>query len=140
MNKYAYDMSNTELLNAMTQAAANAGTSNSGIIYDPMAPTHVVQLIYLRGVVLSRLEGQLPPFRRGDEVVLKDDRPVYTKSCDGRSVGGKFLEEEGPFTVSRAWYVDDETWRLSFRKHGEHCYDGIRFQLAEVEEPVPAAS
>jgi len=68
MSQWAYEMSNRELLSAFAEACARSGLSNSGIIMSFTGSMDAERARYLRGVLLSRLDGLKPPFKPGDVV------------------------------------------------------------------------
>lgn len=134
MSKYAFDMSNEELLDDLVYAAAKAGSANSGGVFDVAGPMYVEEFKYLRGVVLSRLEGQTPPFRRGDTLTLKakvQGRRVYAKDCKDHSTS-KYLVEGESLTVYRMWYFGSGNWKVTFGR-GTDCYDCDYFNPAVAE-------
>lgn len=106
---YAYDMTNEQLLEAFVKAAAEAGIAGSGLCIDIMAGCKFAEFGYLKGVVLSRLEGLKPPFTRGDEVVAKPGittQPRYPNYDPA-------LKSDTVLVVFRAYYMDKK-WFLGF--------------------------
>ncbi len=55
--KTAYEASNSELVDRFIKACARAGIANSGLCIDPSAGADIVQMNYLKGAVLARLDG-----------------------------------------------------------------------------------
>lgn len=106
---YAYDMTNEQLLEAFVKAAAEAGIAGSGLCIDIMAGCKFAEFGYLKGVVLSRLEGLKPPFTRGDHVVVKPEVTAQPRRPNHDPV----LKSDGALVVFRAYYMD-EKWFLDF--------------------------
>ena len=69
-------MSGEDLLNVFFRACAQAGISNSGLVMSFSASDDINEASYFKGVVLARLEGAKPPFRRDDVVRLNSDAVV----------------------------------------------------------------
>ncbi len=134
--KTAYEMTNEELLREFGQACAEARLSNSGFVVDVMGPVHASEARYLKGVVLARLDGQKPPFSRGDV--------VQSKSGDGaRAVGwhGRLSGASEPHEIFRVHYLGNEKWLLEFRNLPEGMEGTPLFQAEEfvlVSVPTPA--
>lgn len=126
MSKLAYDYTNEELIDAVGRAAAQSGFSNSGMVIDIMAGSHRQEYIYLRGVLLSRLDGKQPSARRGDIVVVEgkgSGRPtVYSLRGNGAVSKGKKLE------ITRTWYLGNERWAYSFDNATEHQFAAENFE------------
>ncbi|MEK7180397.1 MAG: hypothetical protein AAB706_02890 [Patescibacteria group bacterium] len=102
MGKWAYDYSNDELVKAVIQQAAQAGISNSGVMFDFTAGYRLGELRYLRGVLLARLDNVRPPFEIGQVVEARKGRYIYT--------------------VQRIFYEGSNKWILSFRGAEENQY------------------
>src|SRR3569832_2801825 len=112
MAKWAYEMSDQELLDEFMNACARAGTSNSGLVIDFSAGSDRAEAHYLRGVVLSRIDGEKPPFARGDKVIL--NQPP-AQSVNKVNYSPRFLKEGEVHEVSRIYYEGKRTWALSFK-------------------------
>ena len=137
MSNYAFDLSNSVLLAELEVSAAKAGMSNSGFIIDVAGPMHAEEYRYLHGVVLSRLDGQIPPFRRGDVVALTQGQ-ISAKTFTGR-LASKLLSGKGSqHTVWRMWYLGNGAWMMSFNGDTDHCYDHPYFTLVTKKEDKPA--
>ena len=94
MAQWAYEMDNRTLLKEFWMACARAGVSGSGLVIDVAGPSNAEEARYLKGVLLARLEGKKPPFKRGDVV-----NPVG---------GGQ------PRTIERIHYNGGDQWSLEF--------------------------
>ena len=109
-SKTAYEALSSELVDRFMKACARAGVSNSGLCMDPSAGADIVQMNYLRGAVLARMDGQKPPFKSGkvgvkEEVVLPIRPRGYDAPC---------LKEKRVYTIDRVWY--DGGWYLTFKE------------------------
>ena len=127
----AYDWPNEKLINAYAEACMRAGVSNSGLVIDFMSGTNHEEARYLRGVILSRLDGKTQSFRRDDVVVIKTDiRTVSAKQYWGLALG-----HNKNFTIWRIHY-DNGRWFLEFRgirgDRGAALYDAEKFELDEL--------
>lgn len=131
MSKLAYDYTNEELVDALGKSAARCGFSNSGLVIDPMAGYDRQEYHYLKGVLLSRLDGEQPPARRGDIVVLGPEgsgRPtLYSIRGNGSVSKGKKLE------ITRTWYLGNGRWAYSFDSATEYQFAAENFEKAELE-------
>lgn len=114
MSRLAYDYTNEELVD---------------IVIDIMAGSHRHEYIYLRGVLLSRLDGKQPPARCGDIVVVEgkgSGRPtVYSLRGNGAVSKGEKLE------ITRTWYLGNGRWTYSFDKAKEHQFAAENFEKVE---------
>ena len=131
----AYEMTNEELLRAFGQACAEAGVSNSGLVIDVMGPVHASEARYLKGAVLARLDGQKPPFSRGDIVQSKSGGEVRAVGYGGLSVTSK------PHEIFRVHYLGNEKWLLELRDIPEATRGTPMFPAEEfvlVPAPIPA--
>jgi len=139
--KTAYEASNSELVDRFMEACARAGVSNSGLCIDMLAGADVVQMNYLKGAILARLDGQKPPFAPGTKVRVKDGvaLPIRAKHYDAPDLKG-----EQTYTIDRVWY--NSIWYLTFLEMADFSelkaqYQAERFCLAESEsvaKVVPA--
>lgn len=117
---YAYDMPNEELLKEFTRAAAEVGIASSGLCIDVMANLKFEEFNYLKGVVLSRLEGLKSSFTRGDKVVVKSGITSRPRSPNFSPALKSDMDEA--LVVSRTHYTDKE-WFLEFR----NLKEGVSF-------------
>ena len=110
--KTSHEVSNVELIERFMKACARAGISNSGLCIDPSAGAQIVQMNYLRGVILARLDGQKPPFKHDMKVGVKKGAvlPVRPKCYYAPNLEGKQT-----YTIDRVWY-DSGTWYLTFKE------------------------
>lgn len=109
MSKWAYEMSDKELIDEFGKACAESGVSNSGLCIDPMGPCDAEEARYLRGAVLARIEGLKPSFKRGDVVQIKSGRDAHPQDYWGSS-----LAHDKDQTIRRIHYCGDDKWLLEF--------------------------
>lgn len=134
MSKWAYEMTNDELVNAFFVAASQAGFSGSGLVIDPSAMAYADEAHYLSGVMLSRLENKQPPFIRGDEVTAKPGAYIRKADWWAPDIPG------GQQRKIRRIYYRKHAWFLSFddcqpEGHGWPCYLADDFRLAAAATP-----
>ena len=127
----AYDWPNEKLINGYAETCMRAGVSNSGLVIDFMAGSNHEEARYLRGVILSRLDGKTQSFKRNDVVVIKADiRTVSSKQYWGPTLG-----HNNNFTIRRVHY-DNGKWFLEFEgircDEGIPLYDAEKFELDEL--------
>ncbi len=106
MSKWAYEMSNEKLVEELMQTCARAGTAGSGLIIDITGPYAAAEAQYLKGVLLSRLAGQKPPFKRGETVEVAVDRVC--------SYPGRDLKRGEQLEVQRV-YFEDQIWKVAIK-------------------------
>ncbi|MEK7138002.1 MAG: hypothetical protein AAB787_00690 [Patescibacteria group bacterium] len=134
MAKLAYDYSNEELVHAFSKAVARAGVSNSGLVIDIMAGQDRSEAIYLRGVLLSRLDGKERPFTQGDRVRLSEHARHYVAS---RNTGGESYYSRGKaetgktYEVFRTFYEGSGEWSIYFVGDEEYRYPAEHFKKVE---------
>ena len=87
-------------------------------------------------MVLSRLDGQTPPFRRGDKVTLTGVSRTYSKDHCGYSTS-KIIASDGTYAVYKMWYVGGEKWRVSFDQEAD-LYDCEHFRLVSKAGHEPS--
>jgi len=109
MSEWAYDMSNGELIDAFANACARSGASNSGLCIDPMGPWHAADARYFKSVLLARLEGLKPPFKRGDVVKTKSGQGAHSMDYWGPS-----MPHNAHQTIHRIYYDGNGRWLLDF--------------------------
>lgn len=148
-DKWAYDLDNKRLMNSLLRAAAEAGVSGSGLIMDLSGSDYHTPVIYLKGVVLSRLEGRRPPFAVGDKARMYPKETYYCPSVNWRrhhasgeaapdieyEVAAVFYERIPRFAYGGG---DDYDWTISFK---DKKLDGYRFpvkRFEKVEQVQPA--
>lgn len=127
MSQLAYDYTNEKLVDAVCQQAAKAGVSNSRLVLDIMARSHLIELHYLKVVLLSRLDGHQPPALRGDVVVVtgvKDSGRPIVYSLNGQSAVSKGKKLE----ITRTWYLGNGRWAFSFDIPTEYKFAAENFE------------
>ena len=106
MPQWAYEMSNEELVKDLMRTCARAGTAGSGLVIDVTGPYVAAEAQYLKGVILSRLAGQKPPFKRDETVEVAVDR-----IC---SYPGRDLKRGEQLEVRRI-YFEDQDWKVAIK-------------------------
>src|SRR5258708_3477566 len=66
-----YEIPIEELVERFGEACARSGTSSSGLVFDPGAGYHVIEVHYLRGALLARFANVSPPFKSQDQVRIR---------------------------------------------------------------------
>lgn len=135
-----YELSNVELTDTFMKACARAGVSNSGLCIDPSAGADVVEMNYIKGAVLARMDGQKPPFEPETKVKIKEEVVLpepkhYYHAPD--------LEGNQTYTIDRVWY-DKGKWYLTFLEMGKFSeldaqYLAERFCLVESTAEIAPA-
>ncbi len=77
----AYDFSPDELIGAFESAVAGATAVNvggPGVMEVGLTAVYADQVVFLRGVLLARMEGSQPPYAVDDWVCLKGPLPKYS--------------------------------------------------------------
>jgi len=120
-NPYAW---NTEkLLSEFMNACARTGISNSGLVISFSAETDHSRAHYLRGVVLSRIEGVRPPVQPGDQVQPKSEAITPSQSNGWkRSIHHKRALPD-VLTVKTVHYFGNDRWELVFREENDATAD-----------------
>ena len=129
----AYDWPNEKLVEYFMDACARAGISNSGLVIDFMAGSNFDEAHYIKGIILSRLDGKTPSFKRNDVVVIKANiRTISAKQSRGPDIG-----HNKNFTIWRVHY-DNGRWFLEFEgirgDRGTALYDAEKFELDKLAE------
>ncbi len=106
----AYEQDNIQLLDRLINASAKAGVSQSGLIFSPMTNIDVLNLAYLKGVVLARLEGVKPPFSPQTKVEVPEGQTARGV-CEQ-----EVLEPLTRLTVERVFYLGGGNWGFQFRE------------------------
>lgn len=121
MAKWAYEMSNEELVDAFANACAASGTANSGLVIDITGPAKASRACYFRGVLLARLEGQKPPFNLSDAVQTKSDKEV--RAANHWRCGG-VVSHDVQQRIRKIHYGGNGRWFLEFENipEGEEGY------------------
>lgn len=131
----AYEVSDTQLVNSFMEAAAAAGASNSGLVFDPAAGIRSSRMHYLKGAVLARLARQIPPFKIEEKVVLADD----TQPLSAHYYGDPQLQPKTEYRVKKVWYVDGvwyiEPKGVDGRTHAPK-YNASKFILVQATTPT----
>lgn len=128
--KWAYDLSNSELLGKLVNVAARAGISGSGLVIDCGSQSYFSDLRYLKGVVLARLEGKKPPFKTGDRVFPVEGKTVTGKclSTYGRDWWPKDYVFNDSAEVVGIIYLGNDEWEICLKGFCSDFDDGDRFQ------------
>ncbi|MDP3697222.1 MAG: hypothetical protein Q8R55_04310 [Candidatus Taylorbacteria bacterium] len=106
MSQWAYEMSDEELVKEFMRTCARAGTAGSGLVIDVTGPYVAAEAQYLKGVILSRLAGQTPPFKRGETIEVAVDRVC--------SYPGRDLKIGEQLEVERI-YFEDQKWKIAIK-------------------------
>ncbi len=106
MSQWAYEMSHEELVNYFMRICARAGTASSGLVIDVTGLYEAAEAKYLKGVLLARLDGQKPPFKREEEIEVTADS-VYVYH-------GRNLKKGEHLTIERIYY-QDKKWFVTFK-------------------------
>jgi hypothetical protein len=126
----AHDWPNEKLVQYFMDACGRASISNSGFVIDFMAGSNFEEAHYIKGVILSRLDGKKQPFKRDDVVVIKANIRIV-----GSKYRGPDLGHDKNFTVWRVHY-DNGKWFLEFNgirgERGTAMYDAEKFELDEL--------
>ena len=109
-SEWAYEMSNEEILKEFRRACAQSGTANRGLVIDVMGPAYAKEVRYLNGVLLAKLEGIKPPFKRNDTVKVKPDGEVRPADWWGQP-----LLRDQKQIISRIHYDGNGKWLLEFQ-------------------------
>jgi len=139
MGKWAYDMSNVELLDEFCRYYAKAAVSNSGLVISGSGGYDEDRANYFKGVLHARLDGVKPPFKRFDVVLTKTNDDVYSKGWRDRQK----LSGDAAQTIFRIYYEGSGCWLLMFHgaewgADGYPKYDSSQFKLQSsvAEETV----
>ncbi len=133
MPQSAYDISNEELIKRLVKAAAAAGVSGSGLVYDVTAGSNSENLHYLMGVMRARLDDA------GDPPFMPDQKMrVMREVCIGYN--DPTLEKGRTLTIVRVWYVfalERWKWKLQFKEvhpqeGGWSLYEPEPFEVVET--------
>lgn len=108
--KPAYEYTNAELLQRLMDASGRAGISHHPRSADHLLGSHWNEAQYLGGVVLSRMDGKTPPFKRGDLVKFKPD----SKSLRVLAYWFPKSDPKGTYTVARVHYKNSN-WLLELQ-------------------------
>jgi hypothetical protein len=151
--QWAYEMKSEELMEALSRATVRAGISNSGLVIDLTGNNDGAGAFYLYGVVLSRLEGKLPPFKPGDVVIMDPKETYYCGPVISSSSRHHASGEAAPnvqYEVAAIYYEkvhraayrggEQRLWTLRFNDKavGECRFTASRF--LKVGQAVPAAA
>lgn len=127
MSNNPFNWSNDQLVQAMANACARAGRSNSGLCIDVGAPYDMQEATFLKSVVLAKLDGANPPFSPGEKVSLQ-------KGCSGWSMEGRNINPSDVLTVRRLFYKEKggSDWHIQFKEiegsRGIALYDANNFK------------
>jgi len=110
MKQWAYEMTHQDLVTEFADVCARLGTVNSGLVISMTGSSrHARDVQYLEGVLMARLDGVQPPFKR--------DHVVHAKIKNGATSMGLsriVLKQDQPVTIHRIHY-DKGRWLLEFR-------------------------
>lgn len=138
----AYDFDNRHLVAELMRATARAVLSSGQLDFNPTEPGgFAMEMLYLHGVVESRLNGHSRHFIEEDVVVLTNPESLVFSKCR-RSSGPHSLQ--GPrgatipsrFVVTRVQYEYDGTWSLYFEGHDDDHYPADRFEKVRAAGDV----
>ncbi len=115
MSIFAYDLTDTELLDRFAQACAESGTANAKLIYRVIGPSLTEDIKYLKGVLHARLAGQKPPVHPGDIVRFKKQPEFFGYELRGDKVQTFIVEQvlyvgHDPYLASKK-----EKWHITLR-------------------------
>lgn len=143
MEQSAYERSNEALLEAFARARAHVGASNSGLVSDPLWREWRDEARHLKRVLLSRLEGQKPPFKQSDVVQPKTGETRNSVNFFGNvpesvhSADYWGTKVTGPQKIHKIHYAGEGKWLLEL----EGFPTGERgFPLFHAEEFVAMPS
>ncbi len=141
MGKLAYDYTHAELVDAFTEAVAKSGISNSGLVISVFAGYDAAEAFYLKGVLLSRLEGAERPFTRGDHVKISGSASrqatVLSQNTSGEYYSFGRAEPGKTYEVFRVFYESNGKWSLSFGGEEGYRYPAERFEKAAEDADKP---
>ena len=109
MSQWAYEMDNESLIREFARACAQSGTSNSGLVIDAMGSLYAEEVRYLKGVLLARLEGVKPPFKRNNIVQAKSAKEVHSTDWV------RSLPSDSHQKIRRIHYDGNGKWLLEFK-------------------------
>ena len=108
-SKWAYETTNLELLDELIERCCKAAPAAQGLITDAGAGCDWQEAQYLRGVILSKLDGNEPPFKPDDQVICIEESV--------RCLDNAYLVEiDQQLTIVRIWYLGDGDWALEFKE------------------------
>jgi hypothetical protein len=128
-NKWAYEMTDQELVDEFMDACARAGASNSGLVIDFSAGSDRAEAHYFKGVLLARLAGMKPPLKPGCKMVPLSNltRGAVSVNYDRDSFARLGINPGEICKVRRILYVEGK-WQLCFE--GREKY---RFKIEDFE-------
>lgn len=130
----AYEYTPKALLDVYRDAVAKAAVSNSGLVISIGAESDRGRVFYLNGIILSKLEGQKPPFNRGEEVRTMPSRPFRVQSVNmGPGYISHFIEPDETHEISQIFYEGAGKWTLKFKDT-----EDFRFPTDYLEKVEPA--
>lgn len=105
-----YCLSNEELVKKFMSICGRAGTANSGSVIDVAGPSLANDAHYFKGIVWSRMDNEIPPFRPGMSVRRKEEKEIIANSYAGR------ITTSIPLTIEEVHYSGNGNWRLVFKE------------------------
>lgn len=132
-----YDWDNETLLKGFMRACAKAGVSGSGLCYDPFAHYDHAEALFLKGVVLAKMEGARPPFKPSDNVVTTSERRTWPQG----GLQSDLIPPGEIVKVVRIQYDGKGVWKVGIRGHENLLYRTEDFSLVppKVNPPDDAA-
>ncbi len=133
-NKWAYDMTDQELVDEFMNATARAGASNSGLVIDFSAGSDRAEAHYFKGVVLARLAGVKPPLKPGCKMAPLSSltRGAVSVNYDRDSFAHLGINPGEVCKVRRILYVEGK-WQLSFEGRDKYRFKVEDFELNPEE-------
>ena len=116
MSYNPYGLSNEKLLDRFSKTCAALGRGS--ICIDPMVSDNQSEANFLYSVLLSRLDGETPPFKKGDQGTVS----VYPMS------------EKGVLTVSNIAYKGNKVWHLYFKEVDYNRYNSYSVEAKNFKK------
>jgi hypothetical protein len=125
-----YELSPIDLVGKLIDVAAWAGTSNSGLVIDPMASFDLENVIFWKGVVVARLQGLKPPFAYHQNVALK----IKQRKIDSYDLHGHYakmieLNRDSYEVRDIRYFYNSNRWLIKLRGEAELYFDPDHFIL-----------
>jgi hypothetical protein len=118
-----YNLNGRDLLAAFVREARTAKLTDAQLLnYNGQGPSFE-RAMYLYGVILSKLDGQEPPFNEGEQVIPMSDI--------GSMPSGKMLKAGEPLIVKDMVYDRNKFWWIKFENQ-DFKYPAGSFQRVPV--------